>query len=71
MRHLKNDVWPYQCEIPVGFYRDEYPNMERYCNEMVGTIHHDWYVMSYNSCKSWMFAFKNVEDAIMFKLRWK
>jgi len=65
MRVLKKTIWPYQIFLDTENVRE--PVL--WCFEAIGQRGRAWY--HYGTYNRFMFVFKNEEDLLIFKLKWK
>lgn len=77
MRKLKRNIWPHIVSVPdvkitVGQFFHGYKGfgeIEDWCNKNVGIRFRDWYSYKIED-KSKIFAFKDTETLLVFKLKW-
>lgn len=76
MRKLKRDIWPHSVSVPDqrvanGVYQTYkgFKEIDDWCNKNVGIRFRDWYSYELND-KAKVFAFKDTETLLVFKLKW-
>lgn len=63
MRKLNKSIWPVQTIVI-----DYEGKIEQWCKDILGRRFRDWY--SYDSDNGRVYAFRDEETLLVFKLRW-
>jgi hypothetical protein len=70
MRYLNKKLWPYRCYIKLG--NDavmQHIQMEDWCIDRIGIKSTEWYSYEIRPLEV-IYAFRNGENASMFRLTW-
>lgn len=67
MRKLKKHVWPYQITVPSS---PENAKGDAWCKSNIGQRFKDWYSFDTDYGRKRIFAFKDEETLLVFKLKW-
>ena len=70
MRKLKKNIWPYQIGIEVEHNDPVNDTMLEWCSDLIGIRFKDWYSYYSYSLKIRVYAFKDRETLLIFKLKW-
>lgn len=65
MRKLKRDVWPHQVLV-----KHSNAEAEQWCKQTIGYRFKDWYSYDLMDTEHRVFAFKDTETLVVFKLKW-
>ena len=65
MRKLKKEVWPYEIHVKTAT-----KEMDEWCGLHLGRRFQDWYRYYSDSLEKTIFAFKEEETLLVFKLKW-
>jgi hypothetical protein len=64
VRQLKKELWPYLLRLAVDRTEDEW------LNKNIGKYHEEWYRYYQSGTEEIIYAFKNAEDMLVFKLKY-